>query len=68
MHCKGLAGRIFGHNFRPVFDTVTPEGLASEVALPYPAGEFLRAIALRADRFYKGHVCTRCGYRAIREL
>ncbi|PTW85931.1 hypothetical protein DBL07_23765 [Achromobacter mucicolens] len=28
MHCKGLAGRLFSHNFRPVFDTAAVDTAA----------------------------------------
>ncbi|MFJ3463234.1 hypothetical protein [Achromobacter spanius] len=66
--CKGLTGRLFSHNFRPIFDTVAPEREALAMRPQYGASDFVRAISLMGDRVYTGHVCTRCGYRTIKEF
>ncbi|MFY3435459.1 hypothetical protein ACOTI9_22600 [Achromobacter mucicolens] len=78
MRCKGLAGRLFSHDFRPVFDTPavdTPAvGTAPPKAKVLMAGpsrdsnNVVGATSLTGDRFYNGHVCVRCGYKIIREL
>ncbi|OAE55328.1 hypothetical protein A7J67_12020 [Achromobacter xylosoxidans] len=78
MHCKGLAGRLFSHNFRPVFDTAAigaaaigtapPKGQALAAEFSHDARNFVRTLSLAGDRFYNGHVCARCGYKIIKEL
>ncbi|CAB3892939.1 hypothetical protein LMG26686_04080 [Achromobacter mucicolens] len=83
MRCKGLAGRLFSHDFRPVFDTaavVTAAVDAAAVDTAPPKAKALLAGSSRdsnnvvgatssmGDRFYNGHVCVRCGYKIIREL
>lgn len=78
MRCKGLAGRLFSHDFRPVFDTPavdTPAvGTAPPKAKALVAGSsrdsnnVVGATSSMGDRFYNGHVCVRCGYKIIREL
>ncbi len=73
MHCKGLAGRLFSHNFRPVFDTAAVDtaqqkGQALAAEFSQDASTFVRTLSLMGDRFYNGHVCARCGYKIIKEL
>ncbi|MGN6660764.1 MAG: hypothetical protein ACTHKN_17405 [Achromobacter mucicolens] len=83
MRCKGLAGRLFSHDFRPVFDTAAVDtaavgtaavGTAPPTAKALVAGSsrdsnnVVGATSLMGDRFYNGHVCVRCGYKIIREL
>ncbi len=83
MRCKGLAGRLFSHDFRPVFDTAAVDtaavdtaavGTAPPTAKALVAGSsrdsnnVVGATSSMGDRFYNGHVCVRCGYKIIREL
>lgn len=83
MRCKGLAGRLFSHDFRPVFDTAAVDtaavgtaavGTAPPKAKALVAGpsrdsnNVVGAASSMGDRFYNGHVCVRCGYKIIREL
>ncbi|WGJ92360.1 hypothetical protein QEP15_08835 [Achromobacter mucicolens] len=83
MRCKGLAGRLFSHDFRPVFDTAAVDtaavdtaavGTAPPTAKALVAGpsrdssNVVGATSSMGDRFYNGHVCVRCGYKIIREL
>lgn len=83
MRCKGLAGRLFSHDFRPVFDTPAVDtaavvtaavGTAPPKAKALVAGSsrdsnnVVGATSSMGDRFYNGHVCVRCGYKIIREL
>lgn len=83
MRCKGLAGRLFSHDFRPVFDTPAVDTAAvvtAAVGTAPPKAKALLAGSSRdsnnvvgatssmGDRFYNGHVCVRCGYKIIREL
>ncbi|WBX90177.1 hypothetical protein [Achromobacter mucicolens] len=79
MRCKGLAGRLFSHDFRPVFDSAaavdtaavgtTPPKAKALVAGPSrDSSNVVGAAPLMGDRFYIGHVCVRCGYKIIKEL
>ncbi|WP_338619074.1 hypothetical protein [Achromobacter sp. E1] len=83
MRCKGLAGRLFSHDFRPVFDTAAVDTAAVDTAAVGTAPPKAKALvagpsrdsnnvvgatSLMGDRFYNGHVCVRCGYKIIREL
>ena len=66
--CKGLAGWLFGHDFRPVFDTVAPKAGGLKMSELYSAGDFARVVAAMSDRLYRGHICNRCGHKIIKEL
>ena len=83
MRCKGLAGRLFSHDFRPVFDTAAVDTAAVDTAAVGTAPPKAKALVAGSsrdsnnvvgatssmgDRFYNGHVCVRCGYKIIREL
>lgn len=78
MRCKGLAGRLFSHDFRPVFDTAAVDTAAVGTAPPKAkalvagpsrdSNNVVGATSSMGDRFYNGHVCVRCGYKIIREL
>ncbi|MDH1177976.1 hypothetical protein N5C72_07810 [Achromobacter mucicolens] len=66
--CKGLAGWLFGHDYRPVFDTVAPRDRGAWISELYSAGDFARVVAAMSDRIYKGHTCIRCGHKIIKEM
>ncbi len=83
MRCKGLAGRLFSHDFRPVFDTAAvvtaavdteavgtapPKAKALVAGPSRDSNNVVGATSSMGDRFYNGHVCVRCGYKIIREL
>lgn len=78
MRCKGLVGRLFSHDFRPVFDTGAVDTAAAATASPkantllagpsHDANNVVGTVSLMGDRFYNGHVCVRCGYKIIKEL
>lgn len=83
MRCKGLAGRLFSHDFRPVFDTAAvvtaavdtaavgtapPKAKALVAGSSRDSNNVVGATSSMGDRFYNGHVCVRCGYKIIREL
>ncbi len=73
MRCKGLAGRLFSHDFRPVFDTAAvdtapPKAKALLAGSSRDSNNVVGATSSMRDRFYNGHVCVRCGYKIIREL
>ncbi|WP_373981599.1 hypothetical protein LN047_09580 [Achromobacter sp. JD417] len=73
MRCKGLAGRLFSHDFRPVFDTAAvgtapPKAKALVSGSSRDSNNVVGATSSMGDRFYNGHVCVRCGYKIIREL
>jgi hypothetical protein len=65
--CKGLFGRLFGHNYQPAEDTerIPPQSSVSRVNLNnYVVVQHYRQIiesSTKVIRTYRGHVCTRCG-------
>ena len=61
--CAGLFGRLFGHKYRPAFNTTMPEAcgrfLNGLESLSGPqAPEFIRSLK---DDTLAGYICQRCG-------
>lgn len=58
MNCKGIFGRLFGHNYQPVFDTTPPERLGSFEG----TAEGIRGmIDAMSTKKHVHTICTRCG-------
>lgn len=56
-NCKGILGRLFGHNYQPAYSTEFPShgsfkmrGIIDEDLIE----------SMKTQR-YQGHVCKRCG-------
>lgn len=61
--CRGLAGFLFGHDFKPRFSTHKVDNWRPTWDAPFVTVTGLKA-ELKPnveDRKYKGDVCTRCG-------
>jgi len=66
--CSGLAGRLFGHKFRPRYNTSSePTMLASwgtgfkaQLVMPIDLNELARDLSIKTQT-YAGDICERCG-------
>lgn len=58
MNCNGIFGRLFGHNYQPVFNRHPPTGLTLEQGSP---GAFVSVIEALTHSEYVHTCCTRCG-------
>ena len=56
--CKGIFGRLFGHNYQPVFNRTPPDSLKFEVATVSAAVSMANALTRTQ---YVHTCCTRCG-------
>lgn len=69
-NCIGVAGRVFGHSYMPVYES-KPSGesvrslLGDGMELKGPGAErVVHALAeATVTRSYLSHVCSRCGKR-----
>lgn len=58
MNCKGIFGRLFGHNYQPVYETdLHPDALRWDG----PAYRVIQAIEAAKTRKYVHTICTQCG-------
>ncbi|MGE8454124.1 MAG: hypothetical protein ACN6OP_26655 [Pseudomonadales bacterium] len=66
--CKGIMGRLFGHNYDAVYDEqqvpLTPHEMKGlEMMASWDVSDVMRS---RIKSTYQGHVCNRCGNRVRR--
>ena len=58
MNCKGIFGRMFGHNYQPVFELVAPERIDVGTGR---VETIVRIVKEMTDTKYVHTCCTRCG-------
>lgn len=69
-NCKGIFGRLFGHDFKAIYDMkdFMPNGLKSSWNAMMMEATYLEALNLcrTNEKKYIKSVCSRCG-KAIKE-
>jgi hypothetical protein len=58
VNCKGIFGRLFGHNYQPVFTRTPPDEIKVDAASSAQVARVLEAMTRTA---YVHTCCTRCG-------
>lgn len=60
MNCRGLFGRLFGHNYQPRYSTSLPS-LRRVSGEELYAEQLPKIVEASKSHTYHGDVCTRCG-------
>lgn len=58
MKCEGIFGRLFGHNYQPVFERIPPTKIDGVEGRPGSVLELIRAMT---QTVHVHTCCTRCG-------
>jgi hypothetical protein len=61
MNCKGIFGRLFGHNYQPVFNSTPPEEFELQPGSTGRVSSVLSIIDAMTRTEYVHSCCTRCG-------
>ncbi len=59
--CKGLSGRLFGHDYQPRYSVGTPTFRGYPKATYCSEYHYEQMVEISKPRTYHGDVCRRCG-------